>query len=454
MKTEEQVGKWWTPRLARPVAAAAGVRLALLAFGLARTGTSALIRPDTGSYLEPGRNLLLHGSYIGATGLPELVRTPGYPLFLALLSLAGPGIAAVAQVILSVFSVVLVWRLAHAVFGDDRIALVAAWIFAFEPLSVIYSVILLSETLFLTLFLLSMERLVKFLRGRQLRVLAVAGLWLAASTFVRPVTYYLPVALALGLFLVLSRVPGLRWKAPALLLISVLPWLVVWQIRNWAETGFSGISSIGIESVYFFQAAEVTARVEHRSLEEVQQEFGSQFPESRHYLSRHPEQEGWTYAQRLAFMNLEADHILRAHPGIFLRTQLEGSMRVAFNPGAADLMAMLLAYPINPGTLARALDEGPKIGALRLNKANASQAIVMAALEFVLIGLYLLAARGAVRGGAPNSCIWLLVGVSLYFLLLSGGAAAVARYRLPIMPVVCILAAAGIWKSRPQATND
>jgi len=38
-----------------------------------------------------------------------------------------------------------------------------------------------------------MERLAEFLRGHRLRVLAAAGLWLAAATFVRPIAYYLPL---------------------------------------------------------------------------------------------------------------------------------------------------------------------------------------------------------------------------------------------------------------------
>jgi len=78
--------EWWTPRLAGPLIAAAVVRLTLLAVVLARAGTSALINTDTNSYLIPGRNLLLHGSFV-ADGSPDLLRTPGYALFLAVTAL-------------------------------------------------------------------------------------------------------------------------------------------------------------------------------------------------------------------------------------------------------------------------------------------------------------------------------------------------------------------------------
>jgi hypothetical protein len=387
---------------------------------------------------------LLHGRFIEA-GLPDIERTPGYPLFLALVSLGGPVAAALAHVILSLLSVVLVARLARAVFADDRIVLAAAWIFAFEPLSFTYSILLMSETLFQTLLLLSLERLAVFLRSRSLPALAAAGLWLAAATFVRPVTYYLPMALAVGLFWALALVPGLRWKAPAVLLLSVLPWLAAWQIRNWVETGFSGFSSVQEQNLYFFSAAEVIGRVEHRPLAQVQSELGNN--DEPRFLERHPEAVGWSQAQRVEFMGAEARRVLRAHPGVFLLMSFNGSMRTALNPGAAVLLSLMQA-PVDDSALAREGDEGPMRAVLWTVRTYPWQTAVMAVLGVGLLGLYVFALLGAVCGGAPRSCLWLLLGVSLYFFAVSGGAPGGARYRLPVMPIVCILAAAGVMRRR------
>ena len=437
----DRENRWWSRRLAWPVVSAAAVRLALLVFALVRGGTSIIASGDTASYLEPGRNLLLHGRFVTA-GLPEIGRTPGYPIFLAVASLPGSAFAALAQVILSAFTVVLVWRLARAVFEDERIALTAAWLFAFEPVSVVYSVRLMPETLFLLLWLLSLERLTEFLLERRFRVLAEAGLWLAAAIFVRPVGYYLPLALALGLIVALARVPGLRWKAPAILLISVLPWLAAWQVRNWVETGFGGFSSIVARNLYFYQTVEVTARVEHRPFVEVQSQLG--YPDEQAYLDLHPEQAAWSQSQRIAYMNSQATQVLRSHPGVYLRTHVEGSAVVAFTPCAADLLRLLAVYPEDGETPKRVVNEGPARAALRLAKAHPGPAAAMAVLEFVLLCLYLLAVRGAICGPVRRDVIWLMLGVSLYFLAVSGGAQGVGRLRLPVMPIVCIFAAAGL----------
>ena len=451
---------WWTPRLAGPVIAAAVVRLTLLAASLSRVGTRALIFPDTWSYLEPGRNLLLHGIFF-ADGVPDLMRTPGYPLFFAITSLAGLPAASIANVILSVFTVIIVCKLGQAVFDDSRIALGAAWIFALEPVSVANSVLLLSDTLFLALYLLSLERLAVFLRTHRLPALVTAGMWLAAATFVRPVTYYLPVALALGLFVVLAHVPGLRWKAPIVLLMSVLPWLAAWQIRNWVETGYSGFSNASEYNLYFIESADVIARVEHRNFIDVRRELGfagGALPSEQDYLSasylaRHPEQTGWSQAQRLAFMHSEALRVIRAHEGIYLHSYLTSLSGITFNPGAGVYFNLL--NPQGTGLIDQVIDyKSPVSGAIALAKAYPWVAAGKAAFVAVLLGMYLLAARGVIRGGMHNTCLWLLMGTSLYFFAVTAavmGPEAPARFRLPVMPVVCILAAAGALRAKTIA---
>lgn len=458
---------WCTPQVAAPVIVAAVIRFTLLGISLARNGTSLIAQGDTDSYLSPGRNLLLHGSFV-ADGAPDLLRTPGYPLFLAITSVAGLPLAAVVNVILSLFTVILVWRLGRAAFDDSRIALGAAWLFAFEPTSVTWSLALVTETLFLALFLLSLERLAEFLRRPRLRLLVEAGLWIAAATFVRPVTYYLPIALALGLFLALSCAPGppglrqgpiagdlsLRWKAPALLLMSVLPWLAAWQIRNWVETDYSGFSSIAEVNLYFFDAANVTAEVEHRDYAEVKKELGylcwqdcnEQTYLYQPYLARNPGQAGWSQGERLAFMHSEAMRVIVAHYGVYVRSCLTSLAWVVFEPGTRAFDAQIDSG--EPPHLVELLKEdGLARGAIEFARAHPWATGEKVMFETLLLGLYLFAARGVFRSDIRDSRLWLLLGTVLYFFAVvgaaTGGQGADSRYRQPVMPIVCILAATG-----------
>jgi len=444
--TDGQLDRRSLWRKAVPVIAAVAVRLLLMAAALWRGGVDALIQTDTGSYLRPGTNLLLHGQFASG-GLPEISRTPGYPLFLAVFSCAGPLAVALAQILLAAGSVYLVGRIARALFSGERVALAAMWIYAFEPLAAGYSVVLLSETLYVFLLLLGIERLIAFLSTNRLRLLAVSGLSLAAAAFVRPIGYYLPFALAIGLAVALRRSPSLRWKAPAVLLLCSLPWLVAWQVRNLLETGFSGFSSIQAQNLYYYNAGEITAQLQHRPLTQVQSDLG--YDTAAVLLTRHPDAASWTRAQRLAFMRSDALSVIAANPYLFLRTHVYGMLRTAFNPGAAVLLD-LFGTPVDSRTLNGELDVGPFRAAWQVVHNFPVQAAVMAVLALILFALYALALRGLLHRRLPAVFLGLLLGVAFYFLLLSGGAAGAARLRVPYMPIVCILAAAGLVRSVPD----
>jgi hypothetical protein len=426
------------------------LRILLWGAVLLRSGTSGLLASDTASYLEPGRNLLLHGLFQTA-GQPEIGRTPGYPLFLAIVSLPGWPVAALAQVALSVLNVWLGARLARTAGLGKRGVLCAAWLLALEPMATIYSVRLLSETLFCLILLVSLERMAAFLGTHSWSALAGSGMALAAAVYVRPVAWLLPWFWALGLLLVcwkergpqqVQRSPShaLAWKSSALLLATTLPFLALWQVRNCVETGFNGFSSIVVRNAYFYSAAVAEARATGRGFDEVQHAFG--YPDESTYLLQHPEQAAWSQTARLAFMQAQARRILAAHWQSAFQDQMTGSLVVAFSPGAAELLQMLgldvASAPV------RVVHQGPLSAALRIVCNDPLRATVMALFELVLLALYLMAARGAWCGGFKRPALLLLLATAFYFIAVSGGVQAVGRLRMPVMPVLCVLAGAGL----------
>jgi hypothetical protein len=345
----------------------------------------------------------------------------------------------------------------------------------------------MSEPLFFALLLLSLERIAAFLRQRRLPLLAVAGLWLAAATFVRPVTYYLPAALALGLFAVLARVPKLRWQAPAVLLISVLPWIAAWQIRNFVETGYRGFSSVSEVNLYFFNAADVTARMEHRPLDTVLDELGyggarncdQQYYLYRPYLARNPQQAAWNQSQRLEFMRSEASRVIQAHRGIYLRGRIALFFTTIFRLGSGSFYGLIypgkpivfslgsssfggLFYPGGPNDTSKyEVGENPVQGWLVLAKAYPWVAVEKLIFAIAMFGLYIFsargmyrAARGAYRDSMSGASLWLLLGTLLYFfavIAVGGGTEADARLRLPVILILCILSSAGWQRAKTIA---
>ncbi len=432
-----------------PLAVAAALRLALMLAAFLLTGTRVMTQGDTTSYLEPGRNLIQHGAFV-TFGLPETDRTPGFPLFALLTGTLFENVllTVMAQVIVSLASLLLVRKIAVSIFPDRNAGITAAWLYALEPLSIVSTARLMPETLFVFLILLVIERLLACQKSGRLAPVATAGLLLAAATFVRPVSCYLVFALVVGLALIAGKRRGLWWKVPAVLFLSTVPWLAAWQIRNYIETGYSGFSSIVEQNLYFFQSAEVTAELERTTLDTEQNKLG--YPGESAYIARHPEQRTWTQSQRLRFMRTEAMKILAQHPALYLKTHIAGVGVVAFTPCAAELLQLLDAYP-PPGSMPRRIvNEGVAKSALRVFFVHPGVTIVMVFFEGFLLLVYVLAIRGLMSANRITPAILMIVGVVTYFLLVSGGAQAVGRYRAPIMPLLCVFAGGGIVHSRKR----
>ena len=430
------------------------LRLGLMVVAYVRTGTRIMTQGDTASYLEPGRNLLLHGVFANARSI-EIDRTPAYPLFAELSGMWAGNVLAtiVVQIGLSLLSLLLVRRVGLLAFSDANVGMASAWLLAIEPISVIYSVRIMPETLFTLLMVLVVERLVTFQVSGRLEAVAGAGLALAAATYVRPVSYYLGPMLAGGLLMTCVVVQrgkkGTWWQAPALLLMITVPLLGAWQVRNWTYSGYKGFSSIVDKNLYFYQAAGVSAKLDHLTLADEQVKLG--YPDEATYLGVHREQRLWSQAERLQFMRGEALLVLRAHPMAAVESHLAGVAVVAFTPDAAEFLELVGLYPDAESMPRRVLNEGVVRSVWRVIEVHPLVAVVMGLFEAYLVAVYGLAVVGMVQSKKRDrTALLTLSGVALYFLMISGGAQAVGRYRLPVMPELCVLAGAGLTAMRKR----
>ena len=161
------------------------------------------------------------------------VRPPLYPLMLAgLLRWLDPGLAAVrvVQIILSVGTVYLLYRLALRTAGR-RVGLIAAGLAAVAWPFAVLSYLLLSETLFLFLFLLSINLLSAFLASSPNSFPATPSGFLPA--FIRRPTFLLILA---GFCLGLSALTRGQ-------VLSFMPLIGVWLWfglgRQWRRAGFA-----------------------------------------------------------------------------------------------------------------------------------------------------------------------------------------------------------------------
>jgi Dolichyl-phosphate-mannose-protein mannosyltransferase len=171
------------------------------------------------------------GDFVDSNGFRS-VRAPLYPFFLAGTFALSGGSVALAHVLgclLGTLSVYLTYLLTRQVWNDVKSAIFSAGIVALHPSLVIYSTLLLTETLYIVLLLGLFLAAVRFLRLPLLPNAALLGIAGGLASLTRPVAFgFFPVVLGLLYWLSGGRtMRGLAVAAGFFLLV-----LAPWTIRN------------------------------------------------------------------------------------------------------------------------------------------------------------------------------------------------------------------------------
>jgi hypothetical protein len=210
------------------------------------------IESDSGTYLELAKGLYSKGAFatVDAKGVlqPEMFRTPGYPVFVSLLhevaKIPLDGVVLV-QVLLTCLTAWLVYKIALQL--EARIALLSVVICLLDVPSTMWSLQLVTEALFTLILTLVVLMFVLYLKKADTRFLIFSALLLALATYVRPISYFLGIPVAL--FVVYANAPKDLKKAFVHAVVFgaiVFSLLGLWSIRNYhccKTTVFSGVSS-------------------------------------------------------------------------------------------------------------------------------------------------------------------------------------------------------------------
>jgi 4-amino-4-deoxy-L-arabinose transferase-like glycosyltransferase len=432
-------------RLTRILVAAAAVRavfpLAALAGGV---GNEWPYLGDSAGYMARGHALASGAGYINSSGLPEIYRTPGYPAFLAALSLTGHmTIAAMAvQIALSVATVALIYALARAAGGSERLARTAAVIAAFEPALAQYATQLVSETLFT--FLLAAALVVYARSAASVRAAMLAGLLASAAALVRPVGYLLPLVIAAAALLDRRDRPiAVRLRFSGVVLAVAVLALGAWHTRNIISAGYSGFSTQADRQPYMTTSAWITARETGRTFDAVRREFTASILETVGPVDPN----GVEFA---AEARRRGRAFIRSHFVSAILLQLEGSALILVRPAGADLRRFYDAGRPQPELWRYAVTHWPWDTARRL-PPNATWLVMqtwfvgfsMASLVCGIAGVL-----GLRRDPSLARAMLVPLGVTGYLLIASGGYFASARFHHPLMPALCIVAAMGALRIR------
>lgn len=391
------------------------------------------VTTDSMQYLELAGSLLGSGRfYSSEEGAPaaDVFRTPGYPVFLAFLGpLPGslPGLAALLQCFIGVFTVALAWRW-FSELSPGRGAALGAILLAADMSYVLHTPLALTETLFLFLLVLSLKLFWPSMRNGSVRAAALAGLALGAATLVRPVSLYLPAVI----FPFLAR----HKKAVAAFLAAALLLPCAWMARNRALTGHFTFSSIGGISLLRYPAANVEARMKGITWDEADALLRERL-DTAHGPYGSPAEKGAVYMR-------EAVTIIKAHPFICVLSCLKGAAQVLLGTGEEMILSN---FGVDVPVVIAGAPAVPLGGTRALVARYPWMALVKGGYLLFLLFFYAAAARGLwrlSREGRLAEAGFLLAG-TLYFLAISSYQG-YYRFRIPMLP---LLAAAAVFSVKP-----
>ncbi len=395
---------------------------------------------DPPGYLLLAMNLLNHGVFSSSSGapfFPEILRTPGYPVFLYLVfRAAGPSMVAVA-VVQSFFhaaSGVLLCRLGESVYRSVSVGFAAALIWAVAPVPSIFTGVLLTETVFTTLFLLAIWLVVEPTPWRT----AAGALALGSGIWIRPIALLVWAAL-LPVFVFFR---DWRKTIGRLLLFSatLAAVLAPWVIRNAVLVGRPSFSVLQNLNLFAYNVPGYLMRRDGLTLKETRNILDRQY---REYLLEHNLQPANLMEETDAMAAVATPYVI-ADPVRFLWFNALDSLN-GLRPGASYFFMFL-----SPDTLTPDDTVGTNLSpaASHLDRPEILATTVLLSLFYLL--LFLLAAVGFLLLVRKKD--WrtiLLFGLPSFLLMYVPGIDSNARFRIPIEPLLCLLAAAALFEILP-----
>jgi 4-amino-4-deoxy-L-arabinose transferase-like glycosyltransferase len=451
---------------------ALAVVLRLLVFAYIAHEPRKFYTYDSDGYDRRAMNLLRYGVFASEKTpplTPDLDRTPVYPVVLAgVFAVAGhnPGAAILLHILIGSFTALVTYALARELRLSARVGLLAALIVAVDPLSIMTTNYLLTETLFTLLLVGTIWALARFWNTGAGRWLALATVLVALTSLTRPISQFLPLAL-LPLFALAARAGRRRafLAAGAIFAVASLALTYTWAYRNYRQTGLFTLSTISDTNLVYYRARAVLADAEGTGQDEAWNKLQQRIEQTAAEQKLSP-------AETIDLQRQEALAIFRRYPGLTIKMLAKGVGRLLFDPGytitCTQLDQQSTAFDCFPG---RSSMNEPGLVDKALGKfgqMTAVQQFVLLSSTLLLAILYGSAALGVARLFRKRR--WLVLAllflVVAYFVGLSAGGEANSRFRIPVVPFLAMLSGIGLtvlhaWYSRigsrakaPRSTHE
>ncbi len=411
------------------------LRLLIVRFVILEPWRGILV--DSEQYLDLARNLLRDGSYESMSNPSlDLFRTPGYPAFLALiLGITGDSLRAVViiQFFLVVITAYLLYEIGRSI-GKKKVGVLAGSMLLLSPNALFWSITIMTETLFSAGLILAFLWMAKSLNGTF--PIWPTGLLLGFLTLIRPIGIFMiliwVVCFAIFNLKRLGALGSLQ-KAAVFFLASILV-LIPWYIRNAEKHGMLTLSNVNRVTLYSYHLSLTLVEEKDISWDEAKAEIDT-----------------------MGGAMVAAPQIILHFPTSFLQVQIQGIVRTILGTESEtwiwlvseshttylgeSLLEPLLQFKFSSviERLKNTIDEG-HLSSILLDSWGFG-------FTLLLIGSSVIGTiRGLKRGDQNLQAFILLAVLTIAYMVLSPGAAGEARFRVPVEPLLALLAAFAFWK--------
>jgi 4-amino-4-deoxy-L-arabinose transferase-like glycosyltransferase len=357
--------------------------------------------PDQIGYLDLARNLLQRQGFIRIDArFDDLIRAGRMPLYPLFVAACGASVTAIriVQAFIDTSTVLAVYLLARR-WLTTRPSFLAAAFVAFNPFLIFFSALILTETLFTAMLAWAMVLLAQRIG------LIWGGLVLAATVLLRPSAIGLPVVMGIaGSFLNRSARPDREnsWALPvgSTMLFLTVVMLLPWAIRNrvvlgqwvWTTTDSGFVAYDGFND-------QATGASEQKSLSSLE----------------------WNRRLR-RLSEVDRSDLLQQHARQWI------AQTIRENPARLlQLTAVKIARTWSPIPLSQDFSS-------RRNMVIAG---------FFAIPFDLLVVLGLWKVAMPRAFKVFLIMPAMYFTLMHAMSVGSLRYRVPVEPLLAVLAGAG-----------
>lgn len=430
------------PKAKIVVAVALCIYLPIIFFLISlKSETLPFIGSDAQEYKALSESILIHQSF-SQNNHPEIFRTPGYPLFLAI----SKGIfhtdlvAIFLQFLCTVGIALLIFNISKRFF-PEKIAAISAIVFLSEPSVIVYTVTIASDILFSFLFLLAIYLI--FFKRISYFSSFISGLFLGYATLTRPIAMYF-IIIAIIFYLALRLKESDRKIIMLNIAVFCLGFFLLispWLIRNYKIFGKMTISSLAGYNLFHYNLPEFYSFKNKISPDEARFSLKKELGVDLQNLNDDILKEG-QYVKVLGTISM--NHLRK---DFFSYFSFHLFKTIPFFFSSSIKNAIVIKDNISGNSMRETKYNNISTAIMRFNIRKLVEIFKSEWLiffeRFLWLILIILAIFPVFKKDTRIFSIF-FISIILYFAVLTGPVSYV-RYRLPVEPFIFILAIGGFW---------